>query len=809
MFKKIWLSKYFFWTLVIVAIAVRIYGLTLPAQPYDIGTYHAWGNHLLSNGSRTFFDTIWSDYLPLPIMTFAVPAWISDYFTLDFSLVFKLFNTTLELIIIYLINKNLSRLINPKSLIILLLLSPATIANTSFWGQVDAIPSLLTLLSLVILINHIPSPLSSHFSLLSALAFGLAVAYKPIMILLAPVLWVVAIKKRNWWQFPLISASVFFASALPFVNNLGEVFQFLYDRIFDQAGTYPYLTINGWNLWSLVPNNSWIPDSTSVLGISGHTFGLLAFLFIVLTTLNYWRKSKFKISDSYLISSIIMISFYTFTTRMHERHLLFGLPFLALAIIQKKSLLIPYTLYTFFYTLNLYSAFSWVMNNQTWPFDPWVTSLVSWGTLLSTIMLFINYVFPRLLSSLLSLLSSHKSLIAILVLAGALRLVNLSHPQAYIFDEVYHAFTAKEYLHNHIEAWEWWTTPPPGVAYEWTHPPVAKYGMVAGMLLFGENEFGYRIGSAVMGIASILGIYLLTSNLFKNKQIALLAALLVSIEGTHLAQSRLAMNDTYMLSFFVWSLYAAIKSRWRVSAILYGLALGSKWSALYGIVPLSFIYFNQEMLPTINPKPACTGRSLIINLVKIIRIILIVLITYTLTFAPFILAGHTWTQWWELHRQMWYYHTHLVATHGYQSTPLQWIVGARPVWYWVEYGEGIISNIYVQANPLILWLGLIALILQLKKVFQFPYFILYTLYTILVLPWIFSPRIMFYYHYLPSATFICVILATWLSELSPRLRNSLLILCLISLIVISPMLYGYPMPQSYWDNLFALFPSWK
>ena len=88
-------------------------------------------------------------------------------------------------------------------------------------------------------------------------------------------------------------------------------------------------------------------------------------------------------------------------------------------------------------------------------------------------------------------------------------------PTDYIFDEVYHAFTAREYIRGNIDAWEWWTTPPEGVAYEWTHPPVAKYGMVAGIKLFGDNSFGWRIGSAISGILSILGLYLLTHALTK------------------------------------------------------------------------------------------------------------------------------------------------------------------------------------------------------------------------------------------------------------------------------------------------------
>lgn len=400
-------------------------------------------------------------------------------------------------------------------------------------------------------------------------------------------------------------------------------------------------------------------------------------------------------------------------------------------------------------------------------------------------------------------LASNKFLIAILLLASTLRLVNLSHPEKYIFDEVYHAFTAREYLHGNIDAWEWWTTPPEGVAYEWTHPPLAKYGMWAGMKIFGENSFGWRIGSAVFGVLSILGLYCLVLAITKNKQVALLSAFLVSIEGTHIAQSRIAMNDMYMLCFYIWSLYLAVKSRWKGAAILYGLALSSKWSSLYGVIPLAVIYLHDN-----NPKD-WSVKKVLSHIFFTLRLLLIVLSVYVLTFAPFITAGHSWAQWWELHRQMWYYHTHLVATHDYQSTPREWIFAIRPVWYFVHYVGDKIQNIYVQGNPLILWVGLVAFVLQLRYLLKFKYSIFFLLYSIFTFPWLFSPRIMFYYHYLPSATFLCVILAWLLSTIPKGVRNISLVLFALSLLLISPMLYGFAMPHLYWDTLFGLFPSWK
>ena len=111
------------------------------------------------------------------------------------------------------------------------------------------------------------------------------------------------------------------------------------------------------------------------------------------------------------------------------------------------------------------------------------------------------------------------------------------------------------------------------MAYEWTHPPFAKYGMVIGMLLFGENSTARRLGSAITGVISIYGIYLLVTALTKNKNVALFSAFLLSIEGLHLAQSRIAMNDMYMMVFFVFALYSAVKSRWKLAAICMDLPL--------------------------------------------------------------------------------------------------------------------------------------------------------------------------------------------------------------------------------------------
>ena len=52
-----------------------------------------------------------------------------------------------------------------------------------------------------------------------------------------------------------------------------------------------------------------------------------------------------------------------------------------------------------------------------------------------------------------------------------------------IFDEIYHARTAYENIHNLS-------------VYEWTHPPLGKLIIALGILLFGMKPFGWRIMGA-------------------------------------------------------------------------------------------------------------------------------------------------------------------------------------------------------------------------------------------------------------------------------------------------------------------------
>ena len=174
----------------------------------------------------------------------------------------------------------------------------------------------------------------------------------------------------------------------------------------------------------------------------------------------------------------------------------------------------------------------------------------------------------------------------ILTFAFITRVFDLGSPPNEYFDEVYHAFTAKVMMSaDSAKAWEWWNTPPEGFAYEWTHPPLAKLGMVAGMKIFGENSFGWRIPGAVLGVVSVFLVYLLGRQIFKDEAVGLLSAGVFSLDGLPLVMSRIGMNDSYILCFALLSIYLFLCRKNFLSALAFGLSIASKWSAIW-VIPI-------------------------------------------------------------------------------------------------------------------------------------------------------------------------------------------------------------------------------
>ncbi|MBI2018395.1 phospholipid carrier-dependent glycosyltransferase [Candidatus Daviesbacteria bacterium] len=386
-------------------------------------------------------------------------------------------------------------------------------------------------------------------------------------------------------------------------------------------------------------------------------------------------------------------------------------------------------------------------------------------------------------------------LILLLVSSLFLRIIRIDYPKNYVFDEVYYPFTAKEYLKGNKEAWEWWTKAPEGHAYAWVNPPLAQEIMAGSMfILKNTDSLAWRLPGVVMGVLSVYLVYYLGVLLFKKDTIALLSALIFSIDGLNFVQSRTGMLDIYLVTFCLLSFVFFIKNKFSISAIFLGMALANKWTAVY-LLGLFILLLIKYRLP-----------------IKIFKFLVIPPVIYLLIYLPFFLTGHTLNQFLQLINQQWWYHTHLKAAHDYASSWWSWPLNLYPVWYFVDYQKDKIANIFAFGNPVVFWVGTIAILLTvrdyLKKRSESLLLVLAGFF-FLWLPWAISPRLMFIYYFSPSVPFLSLALGYQLSLGLDKKKSQPMIIIFLSLMILSfilvyPFLTGIPIPKEFIKLFFLI-----
>ncbi|MFM7451574.1 MAG: phospholipid carrier-dependent glycosyltransferase, partial [Actinomycetota bacterium] len=176
----------------------------------------------------------------------------------------------------------------------------------------------------------------------------------------------------------------------------------------------------------------------------------------------------------------------------------------------------------------------------------------------------------------------------ILFFAAITRFANLGRPSELVFDEVYYVDGARDFLTYGVESQS-------GEAEFVVHPPLGKWLIAIGIQTFGDNPFGWRFSAAMFGLASVALIYVITQALFKSNFLSLSATTLISLDGLHLVMSRTALLDIFLSFFILLTFYLVIKEKYWQAGITVGLALATKWSALYLLVALClFLLFYKK-----------------------------------------------------------------------------------------------------------------------------------------------------------------------------------------------------------------------
>ncbi len=118
--------------------------------------------------------------------------------------------------------------------------------------------------------------------------------------------------------------------------------------------------------------------------------------------------------------------------------------------------------------------------------------------------------------------------------------------------------------------------------------PIEIYSTVPSVWLFGMNQFSTRLPSAVYGVLSLVAIYLLTKELFKddpqNRLIAILATLFLAISPWAIHFSRVSLEGLMPFVFFTtFGLYLFLKAQ--SIPVLLPFSIAAFAFALYSYFP--------------------------------------------------------------------------------------------------------------------------------------------------------------------------------------------------------------------------------
>lgn len=827
----------------------------------DQNTFIAWGQRMATVGPGGFYSE-WSDYLPgylyvlgflsqaqpllglSPVILFKLPAIIADILA--------------AILIYYIARKHQKSKTIAAVSASFVLFNPAFISNSTLWGQVDIFSGLLPLIS-IYLINK------NWF--FSAVFLALGAMVKPQAALAAPiVLWLMMGRRDSLFKivrYVLLSGLVFILAFVPFAQGENPI-SFAISRLSVTMGQYPYGSVNAFNLWGLW--GFWQPISKGVLNQTNIGY----FLFVVFSLVSIARF-RFKSYGSYLLFSLFLFANFLFFTKMHERHLLPALLPLALAAAFRPILFVPLTVASLAYCANMFYAYNWVTFNFVEVFSAPVIVLMTFSLLATFFWVLFGFkdrkinlnftnrsLFVKAKAYILEFWNKNffnkedssetfgsktkYLLVAVLISTFLLRIFMLGSPPEMYFDEVYHAFTAKLVKNGDVKAWEWWNPHPEGFAYEWTHPPVSKYLMAIGMIVFGENALGWRAPAAVFGTLAILLVFLIGKKMF-NQKVGILSAFVFGFDGLSIVLSRMGMNDIYLVTFLLLTFLLFANKKYLLSSVVFGLAIATKWSAFW-FLPVLATYWAFT-----NPKKPLSALTLLVpfaafflsvsrlgepeafvafRLYILIWLVLAVVLffkkrfrlwsfalvpflIYTLSYLPQFMA-HGWDIFWGMQRQMWWYHMGLEATHPFTSPWWSWPFMSRPIWLYTSGTEnGLVGNIYAMGNPAVFWAGLVSLLVILvesltKKDKRLLFVFLG--YAAVFVPWALSPRIMFLYHYFPALPFLCLSLGWALSRLKKRSLAISVATILVVLLYFYPHLTGLKIPVDL-SNSYYWLPGWR
>ncbi len=298
-----------------------------------------------------------------------------------------------------------------------------------------------------------------------------------------------------------------------------------------------------------------------------------------------------------------------------------------------------------------------------------------------------------------------------------------------IFDEQYYVDAARVIDDIHPPAGLPYANAPLGKDPNAEHPQLGKLIIAGTIKLFGNNPWGWRIGSVIFGLIAILALYALVRGAGGSPWLAVGACGVMALDNLMLIHGRIATLDVYFVAMVLVAAAFYVRGRPLLGGVSLGIASCMKLVAL-GALPAFVLLELFVVLWARGGSPGvwATARRRLLPLIELVALTGVTLLLgvwlmdvlvpgydpgthITYAGSPFTHISH-----------MLSYAAQLRATPnatGISSTPWQWLLDQKPIEYYriavnsVAGGKTVASRAVFDArgeiNPFIIFLALPAL----------------------------------------------------------------------------------------------------
>ncbi len=338
----------------------------------------------------------------------------------------------------------------------------------------------------------------------------------------------------------------------------------------------------------------------------------------------------------------------------------------------------------------------------------------------------------------------HFFMCVVVAITLAMHFSTVSPPADTILDEIHYVKDARVIITEH-------ETERP------EHPDLAKLIIVGGIEAFGDNAWGWRVFPILFGTAGIVMFYFLCRKLEMGRTGSNLATFLLAFENASYVQNHVAMLDVFYVTFMIAAFLLYVSKRYLLSGVGIGLSALSKLDGALA-APVVFVHWLFSKRQKRSPWFGLTALFSIITFMEgmilfawiitrqfnasidpIARIREMLQLTGSLTFAN--------------------------VTHPALSRPWQWLIGYKPMAYYVDphYTSAISFTVWALAIPAFVYMVWKAIRGSEAGLFGAAWF--FGTYLIWIPLDIITNRATYPYYFYPTIGSLCIGIALGLSDL--------------------------------------------